>query len=202
MTSIKACRNIPAYAGKTHGAGCHPGHRPEHPRVCGENQQHHWPPLWCNGTSPRMRGKRAEIAYENWCAAEHPRVCGENVVITFLLLGLGGTSPRMRGKPRVSRSQRPRSRNIPAYAGKTEARGCAHAQGQEHPRVCGENNGLDDRERRYRGTSPRMRGKLVWLVPSYGRFGNIPAYAGKTPKGFIPHYLFPEHPRVCGENSY
>ena len=85
VTSKKSSsRNIPAYAGKTYGPYAqrnqpaeHPrvcGENPlgwlmgpeggEHPRVCGENQQHHWPPLWCSGTSPRMRGKRKEVTMQ------------------------------------------------------------------------------------------------------------------------------------------
>ena len=92
-------RNIPAYAGKTLPLGHSPAQRPEHPRVCGENQ------LRCRGlfqrcgTSPRMRGKltpkdtkigdyrnipayagktkRGDITHGR--ESEHPRVCGENI---------------------------------------------------------------------------------------------------------------------------
>ena len=70
-----------------------------------------------------------------------------------------------------------------------------------HPRVCGENQ-IDDLESgALRGSSPRVRGKLVdervcvW-VPRL-----IPACAGKTCGGHSVSVGSGAHPRVCGENS-
>ena len=151
--------NIPAYAGKTlRSSGCQILNA-EHPRVCGENQQHHWPPLWCNGTSPRMRGKRFQArqnsadlrnipAYAGKTDlatgyvlgfGEHPRVCGENWWQPMDDGGEVGTSPRMRGKPGINSGCGPTLRNIPAYAGKTSAHRSCRRIRWEHPRVCGEN---------------------------------------------------------------
>ena len=71
-------------------------------------------------------------------------------------------------------------RNIPAYAGKTDAEACSYYRLEEHPRVCGENvsnlitTGLGI------GTSPRMRGKLARAREDAAASRNIPAYAGKT----------------------
>ena len=52
--------NIPAYAGKTHISKSAMAISREHPRVCGENAN--GKDAWVNslGTSPRMRGKRAQ----------------------------------------------------------------------------------------------------------------------------------------------
>ena len=71
-------------------------------------------------------------------------------------------------------------RNIPAYAGKTDAASYLCLAHEEHPRVCGENVLAAPLEGEDTGTSPRMRGKLQsWVVAGLlGR--NIPAYAGKT----------------------
>ena len=71
---------------------------------------------------------------------------------------------------------------------------------REHPRVCGENDGVIADCGEGHGTSPRMRGK-----PGYGVFDgsdkrNIPAYAGKTVVAPLLPDLAKEHPRVCGEN--
>ena len=112
-------RNIPAYAGKTHG-WC-PMFLPpsEHPRVCGENLSNTRQNSALVGTSPRMRGKprfdtcvksciRNIPAYAGKTASaccksshpqEHPRVCGENVRMPASAPSAPGTSPRMRGKP-------------------------------------------------------------------------------------------------------
>ena len=53
-----AKRNIPAYAGKTSGAGGADDQAAEHPRVRGENQLGRFRMLKQHGTSPRTRGKR------------------------------------------------------------------------------------------------------------------------------------------------
>ena len=132
-------RNIPAYAGKTPSGKSAVAFCPEHPRVCGEN---HSPPfsqvVGC-GTSPRMRGKRPmEYPGEAWIP-EHPRVCGENVGSAGKHQRDTGTSPRMRGKLLVGHLVDEQARNIPAYAGKTHRCADSHHAGEEHPRVCGEN---------------------------------------------------------------
>ena len=49
--------NIPAYAGKTIGAGRRSDATWEHPRVCGENDTFKAVFEKLDGTSPRMRGK-------------------------------------------------------------------------------------------------------------------------------------------------
>ena len=91
-------RNIPAYAGKTIVLRLGRRPAPEHPRVCGENDEAFKLANADGGTSPRMRGKRggaiSRILLERNIPAyagktsrvvgfgrrapEHPRVCGEN----------------------------------------------------------------------------------------------------------------------------
>ena len=48
----------------------------------------------------------------------------------------------MRGKRKISLIPIFAQRNIPAYAGKTEAQVLLHEVDSEHPRVCGENGFL------------------------------------------------------------
>ena len=134
-------RNIPAYAGKTCITLWRALYGAEHPRVCGENAWPVWCPDWKRGTSPRMRGKQSHTtrvsapprnipAYagktigqlvNDWDTAEHPRVCGENKHQSQMPFFFKGTSPRMRGKQIMIAHIRANLRNIPAYAGKTDA---------------------------------------------------------------------------------
>ena len=178
--------------------------------------------LKMSGTSPRMRGKLMPVtqwdpatrnipAYAGKTyligptvryAPEHPRVCGENFAELGVEQELAGTSPRMRGKHYSTvLGLRPR-RNIPAYAGKTECHAAARYSRQEHPRVCGENAVAPYMTCPLPGTSPRMRGKQwnKWRESPDRR--NIPAYAGKTHGRLESSRGKPEHPRVCGENTY
>ena len=57
-TYILACRNIPAYAGKTNVIVSDQPLPTEHPRVCGENEATVSGSATAGGTSPRMRGKQ------------------------------------------------------------------------------------------------------------------------------------------------
>ena len=193
-------RNIPAYAGKTSEPGRFVPQNQEHPRVCGENTWEREEDHRETGTSPRMRGKLdlAEVspavqrnipAYAGKTEAvdsakcgqgEHPRVCGENDQVEELLQSGQGTSPRMRGKRRHTTCDFATWRNIPAYAGKTAIVALVYAVAQEHPRVCGENQGRRAGTLEELGTSPRMRGKLELLKLHDDLSWNIPAYAGKT----------------------
>ena len=46
-----------------------------------------------------------------------------------------------------------------------------------------------------------MRGKRYMAIPEVITARNIPAYAGKTGSAIVAAPLWPEHPRVCGENK-
>ena len=132
--------------------------------------------------------------------AEHPRVCGENGVTHWRKNLEQGTSPRMRGKlPTLVRASGA-WRNIPAYAGKTMPMIRTSTGWEEHPRVCGENGLTITWGRTNLGTSPRMRGKLLFQGRIDRISRNIPAYAGKTLYGNPRGHYCQEHPRVCGEN--
>jgi len=172
-------RNIPAYAGKTHGMRAAPPAGKEHPRVCGENKSDLDLKIARLGTSPRMRGKPLDAVVSSFSFGnipayagktsslmmfsllnqEHPRVCGENGLLTATGWAQVGTSPRMRGKHQRTLQLATAKRNIPAYAGKTSPQPCRRHGWWEHPRVCGENRSLGQYERGASGTSPRMRGK-------------------------------------------
>ena len=52
-----------------------------------------------------------------------------------------------------------------------------------------------------RGSSPRVRGKLVAVLAAHHHAGLIPACAGKTAAVLRPVVTAAAHPRVCGENA-
>ena len=111
-------RLIPACAGKTCTL-CQVGARGwAHPRVCGENSCQKCVTIAANGSSPRVRGKRALVAagtfvsglipacagktdgtsFQTFTVTAHPRVCGENLVEVCSNTVPLGSSPRVRGK--------------------------------------------------------------------------------------------------------
>ena len=189
--------------------------------MCGENRGGLPTPGRRAGSSPRVRGKRADrerlealAGLIPACAGKtltstcltsslraHPRVCGENPLLFIESFQHTGSSPRVRGKRRSSRPPRGLDGLIPACAGKTWLAGKKRHEKGAHPRVCGENymNRLTDVQDT--GSSPRVRGKRRQTRPSVRRVRLIPACAGKTWTSYLVICLAPAHPRVCGENS-
>ena len=65
----------------------------------------------------------------------------------------------------------------------------------------GENQLIDEIVRSDQGSSPRGRGKRGVEVDEAGRFGLIPARAGKTRDRVRREWTLEAHPRAGGENS-
>src|SRR5690606_21243497 len=87
-----------------------------------------------------------------------------------------------------------------AYAGETPGRGPSQSPPRVDPRVCGGNRGGLPASTRWRGRSPRMRGKHSRRYAAFARARSIPAYAGETTQPpFRPGWA-PVDPRVCGGN--
>ena len=90
---------------------------------------------------------------------------------------------------------------IPAWAGKTWARGGPPRGRRAHPRVGGENVADVRVARSAEGSSPRGRGKLSRDFDPGVTRGLIPAWAGKTVGLLRPMPQPWAHPRVGGENQ-
>ena len=89
---------------------------------------------------------------------------------------------------------------IPAYAGSTFYNGSARSSYRDHPRVCGEHDGIYGPNTKRAGSSPRMRGAPDFVIVKATQGGIIPAYAGSTPMVVIIIEVKRDHPRVCGEH--
>ena len=172
----------------------------DHPRVCGENSAALSSQTLSRGSPPRMRGKRGSVKEQDALhgitpayagktilgmtlsskSEDHPRVCGENSAGWCCSMRTAGSPPRMRGKQDYSHIRLARGRITPAYAGKTEKVMKAFGEGEDHPRVCGENLYSLKRRLRLWGSPPRMRGKLIMQSLVVTLHGITPAYAGKT----------------------
>ena len=107
----------------------------------------------------------------------------------------------MRGKVLLFSSRFPVVWITPACAGK---RGCScrfHMPPGDHPRVCGEKNGICRAKVPHLGSPPRMRGKVLCYPLNDQIAGITPAYAGKRrPLPCLCNGSW-DHPRVCGEKN-
>ena len=217
---LSISRLIPAHAGKTFEIGGFGVWHGAHPRACGENAVPGALVIIAAGSSPRMRGKLSRsISSSGWgrlipahagktrggggvgyFAGAHPRACGENGAPNRTKPTEWGSSPRMRGKPSSVATRSLSDRLIPAHAGKTRRRWVRVAEARAHPRACGENIFQVINGHAYRGSSPRMRGKLHLVCVGIVFPGLIPAHAGKTISSSWALRPLRAHPRACGEN--
>ena len=129
---------------------------------------------------PAHAGKTVATSRRTQAKRAHPRSRGENPRHPVTQrLGLG-SSPLTRGKPGREPPQRPRTRLIPAHAGKTTPPPTQPATSPAHPRSRGENVRPRPMIVCGVGSSPLTRGKRRWGAPTSDARGLIPAHAGKT----------------------
>ena len=153
------------------------------------------------GIIPAYAGNTTRPPWETGAFRDHPRVCGEHLRDMRGDLGGRGSSPRMRGTLMSILSSISWLGIIPAYAGNTSVLSEAMSRPRDHPRVCGEHSNAAFGSAAVPGSSPRMRGTLLWYGVVYRHDGIIPAYAGNTPSLIRSRILRWDHPRVCGEHS-
>ena len=186
-------RLIPAWAGKTLRGLRRAGYPAAHPRVGGENRAAAEEAVRAVGSSPRGRGKPADLGVlaqrdgliPAWAgktssprprtSAEqaHPRVGGENTPRRSAPTRPRGSSPRGRGKRSELVGRTPVPGLIPAWAGKTYAIVGLSPVMRAHPRVGGENFKLQAALNRETGSSPRGRGKHFLTCAFIERIGQI-----------------------------
>ena len=106
----------------------------------------------------------------------------------------------MRGKQALNARYAGTVGITPAHAGKTFFQFAQFICPPDHPRACGENAAIGCHRVNFRGSPPRMRGKLrACLAVAQGR-RITPAHAGKTAEVDANERAFRDHPRACGEN--
>ena len=153
------------------------------------------------GITPACAGKRCAVPRLRFAVRDYPRVCGEKAILYTREAALTGSPPRMRGKA-FHRFWHHRGQGItPAYAGKRPTQRHGRRYSRDHPRVCGEKNGICRAKVPHLGSPPRMRGKAplrAWIGCAPGI---TPAYAGKRHERSSSRTNRRDYPRVCGEKA-
>ena len=111
-----------------------------------------------------------------------------------------GSSPRIRGKCVSNATVLIPNWIIPANTGKIRYWHRQGWHGWDHPREYGENKKADADSTGGVGSSPRIRGKLIWCLVVAHVFGIIPANTGKIGNPRRKCNAFRDHPREYGEN--
>ena len=152
------------------------------------------------GIIPAYAGSTLCIVAVGARPRDHPRVCGEHSFCTLVVATSRGSSPRMRGALRQGKRRASAKGIIPAYAGSTPATRARERGRWDHPRVCGEHPESGASCCHRLGSSPRMRGALIFPALFVSAAGIIPAYAGSTGRRHGLRAPGRDHPRVCGEH--
>ena len=171
-------RFIPACAGNASSRSSVSVSSAVHPRVCGERGSNDRHSSLSIGSSPRVRGTRANgglpwltLRFIPACAGNaascvvmwlrssvHPRVCGERTNPCAVVQCSCGSSPRVRGTRNPQRIDIRVARFIPACAGNACLASLSVVMTTVHPRVCGERITLPGLGWPGNGSSPRVRG--------------------------------------------
>ena len=107
----------------------------------------------------------------------------------------------MRGKGIHSITSFSVFRITPAYAGKRHRQDRRRAPEQDHPRLCGEKQQMQQLGDLSGGSPPPMRGKEQLRQFLFAAVGITPAYAGKSRQAMHHRKPVQDHPRLCGEKS-
>ncbi len=214
-----ASRFIPAGAGNAPVRLPRRTGRAVHPRGCGEREISRFLGRPVHGSSPRVRGTRiadlgraragrfipagagnaCPFSSINVVLPVHPRGCGERDWVAVESPTDHGSSPRVRGTLRGWSTRRGILRFIPAGAGNALSRSSNGANPPVHPRGCGERASRETPPGGFDGSSPRVRGtRRRRCCPAAAR-RFIPAGAGNAARVISCPYLYPVHPRGCGE---
>ena len=136
--------------------------------------------------SPVYAGKSRSTRPVRRRGQDHPRLCGEKEVLDLRLNLLEGSPPPMRGKVPAAFCHNFQPRITPAYAGKRSTYMLPDVGAWDHPRLCGEKSLRLSAIIFNPGSPPPMRGKDPHTCFQMLVLGITPAYAGKSPCGFLP----------------
>ena len=170
----------PAYAGKSGGDLVVQVIHGDHPRVCGEKGTNTDDYSATGGITPAYAGKRVRKSTRKSEFGDHPRVCGEKFAGLFVDGVFVGSPPRVRGKVLLLAAVDSKSRITPACAGKRVGCPSFVIPCRDHPRVCGEKLVSNDFPSSFKGSPPRVRGKVQLFCPPRLLCGITPACAGKS----------------------
>ena len=111
-----------------------------------------------------------------------------------------GSPPHARGRQGLVLLLIGTPRITPACAGKTGYSARKNSSNGDHPRMRGEDHYLLKDVVPDTGSPPHARGRRNYALPACGKPWITPACAGKTVDKWVYRRVFPDHPRMRGED--
>ena len=210
--------SIPAHAGETLLSPARLPAQGVDPRACGGDPASGPAKNIHGGRSPCIRGRLFRLQPGTLCVRSipahagetqrfevprrggkvDPRACGGDRPRPNRGLGKWGRSPRMRGRLVCLCGDARVPGSIPAHAGETRGSSSTRLPAGVDPRACGGDPQTPSFRRPLPGRSPRMRGRLINIVPYRAVPGSIPAHAGETSSVHGNQAHEEVDPRACG----
>ena len=129
-------------------------------------------------------------------------MCGEQRLRMCIALLIKGSPPLVRGTA-ISLGPKTATQGItPACAGNRASTSTPQSYGQDHPRLCGEQEDADIACRGRKGSPPLVRGTGLFRADDVGIIRITPACAGNRLTDGSISTGSQDHPRLCGEQIH
>ena len=132
------------------------------------------------GITPACAGKTRKNHLSNAFQRDHPRVCGKDNTSNNTIIIRSGSPPRVRERRKGGKKKKDEKGITPACAGKTCPVSERLSARRDHPRVCGKDKIVVDRNFQRKGSPPRVRERRKKWNPFFRSKRITPACAGKT----------------------
>ena len=131
---------------------------------------------------------------------DHPRLCGDHLFFFLFSFPVKGSPPPVRGPLSFPILCGNVPGITPACAGTTIHNTFCHFITQDHPRLCGDHQGIGLYKPHGVGSPPPVRGPPIVQPAGAGGCGITPACAGTTIMWFTKNVSDKDHPRLCGDH--
>ena len=190
----------PARAGKTATWTARHEKSQDHPRSCGKDMPAHSLLLKAVGSPPLVRerpgdgvffpasiritparaGKTGVKNRWSYSIQDHPRSCGKDVYANSFSWAHTGSPPLVRERLKIAVYSLKGGGITPARAGKTDEAPAVEAMNRDHPRSCGKDESVREKNPALKGSPPLVRERPSLARPMYVSSRITPARAGKT----------------------
>ncbi len=150
--------------------------------------------------TPACAGTTKDYSPSGPVPKDHPRLCGNDTSSERVGVTSTGSPPLVRERLSSWRHISATSRITPACAGTTMTTGALNIDGEDHPRLCGNDGVLNVLHVRAKGSPPLVRERLTYSPFTNSLVGITPACAGTTFDFVGGVFKERDHPRLCGND--
>ena len=150
---------------------------------------------------PTRVGTSVGAWLKNHLGQDHPHACGDKDKELLYMSSSEGSSPRVWGQAVCRYNSISKRRIIPTRVGTRYNDICMHAYIGDHPHACGDKIYAGAYLLPQIGSSPRVWGQVLFILPLSSIDRIIPTRVGTSIKQFTISYINKDHPHACGDKG-